>query len=59
VTEPVPRILSPVVQSLDGFGCSIVRPLLRRRVTPMSRQRFDHDDRIGEERSQTLDDKTF
>jgi hypothetical protein len=25
----------------------------------MSGQRFDHCDRIGEERSQTLDDKTF
>ena len=25
----------------------------------MSRQRFDHGDRVGEERSQPLDDKTF
>jgi hypothetical protein len=51
--DRVPRILSPVVQSLGGFGWSIVRPLLRRRVTTMSRQRFDHGDWIGEERSQT------
>ena len=57
--DRVPRILSPVVQSLGDFDCSIVRPLLRRRVTTMSRQRFDHGDRVGEERSQPLNDKTF
>ena len=57
--DRVPRILSPVVQSPDNFRCRIVRPLLRRRVAPMSGQRFDNGDRIGEERSQTLNDKTF
>jgi hypothetical protein len=42
--DRVPRILSPVVQSLDDFRCRIVRPLLRGRVAPTSRQRFDYGD---------------
>ena len=52
--DRVPRILSPVVQSPDNSRCSVVRPLLRGRVAPMTRERFDDRDRIGEERSQPL-----
>ena len=53
----------PACCSRRAFGLEVVpaifAALRRRRVTTMSRQRFDHGDRIGEERSHPLDDKTF
>jgi multidrug efflux pump subunit AcrB len=54
-----PRTLSSVVQSPDVFHRSIVHPLLRGRVASVSRRRFYHGSRIGEERQQTPEDKTF